>query len=126
MGGGVLMKLLRFAFLSLLCVLIGEQLARAQGNSGSILGDVTDASGARLPGVSVRLLNQASGATREAVTTDVGSYRFDGLPPVEYTVTAELPGFTTVTRQNIKVDIASQLKLDFQLKVASTSETVTV
>ena len=120
------MKRLRFSLFILLFVLAGLQKGQAQGTSGSILGDVTDATGARLPGVSVKLLNQATGATRETITTEVGSYRFDALPPVEYTLTVELTGFATVNRQNIKVPLASSVKIDFSLQVASSSETITV
>jgi hypothetical protein len=119
------MKFLRISLFAAV-VLMEASWVHAQGNSGSILGDVTDASGARLPGVTVRLLNQATGAARETLTTEVGSYRFDALPPVGYTVTAELSGFATVARQNIKVTIASQAKIDFELKVANTAETITV
>src|SRR5262249_16509813 len=115
--------------LLLLFVIIASLMAPAafsQGSTGAILGDVTDASGARLPGATVKLLNQAIGGTRETLTNEAGSYRFDALPPVDYTVTVEFSGFTTVTRQNIKVSVASQVKIDFKLDVASTQETITV
>src|SRR5688500_15140018 len=79
--------------------------AYPQSTAGSILGEVTDASGARLPGAAVKLLNQAVGSTRETLTNESGSYRFDALPPVEYTVTVELSGFATVTRKDIKVSV---------------------
>src|SRR5207244_10311378 len=48
---------------------------QAQSTTGSILGDVTDSSGARLPGASVRLVNEGTGAAREVLTTEVGSSR---------------------------------------------------
>lgn len=97
-----------------------------QSTTGSILGDVTDASGARMPGATVRLINEGTGATREALSNEVGAYRFDALQPVEYTVSVEFAGFTTVTRKNIKVPVATQVKVDFALQVATTSETITV
>src|SRR5690242_19604470 len=89
-GGKTYMKLLRLMMAAFIALTVFVSLAQAQGTTGTILGDVTDASGARLPGVTVRLLNQATGGTRETLTTEVGSYRFDALPPVDYTVTAEL------------------------------------
>src|SRR5262245_48253693 len=100
--------------------------AFSQGSTGTILGDVTDASGARLPGATVKLLNQAIGATRETLTNEAGSYRFDALTPVDYTVTVEFPGFATITRQNVKVAVASQIKVDFKMEVATTTETINV
>src|SRR5262249_27315049 len=120
------MKLVRFMFLALFFTSLGTQFVHAQTTSGSILGDVTDATGARLPGVTVKLLNQSTGATRETLTSEVGSYRFDALPPVDYTLTVELTGFSTVTRQNLKVPVATAIKIDFSLQVASTAETITV
>src|SRR5215467_4447318 len=98
----------------------------AQSTTGSILGDVTDSSGARLPGATVRLVNEGTGAARDVLTNEVGSYRFDALQPVEYTVTVEFQGFATATRKNIKVPVASQVKADFSLQVASSAETVLV
>jgi len=120
------MKLARLMFLILSFTSLGTQFVHAQTTSGSILGDVTDATGARLPGVTVKLLNQSTGAARETLTSEVGSYRFDALPPVDYTLTVELTGFSTVTRQNIKVPVATAIKIDFSLQVASTAETITV
>jgi len=116
----------KFLLASLVVALFVAVPSYPQSTAGSILGDVTDASGARLPGATVKLLNQAIGATRETLTNEAGSYRFDALPPVEYTVTVELTGFATVMRQNIKVSVASQMKVDFRLEVATASETITV
>lgn len=120
------MHIARSSFLSVMIAAILAAPVYSQSTTGSILGDVVDASGASLPGATVKLLNQATGAAREALTNEVGSYRFDALPPVEYTVTVEFSGFKTVTRQNIKVPVASQVKIDFRLEISSTSETVTV
>lgn len=110
----------------ILAVALVATPAFSQGSSGTILGDVTDASGGRLPGATVKLLSQAVGATRETITNESGSYRFDALPPVEYSVTVELVGFTSVTRKDIKVNVSSLTKIDFKLDVATTQETITV
>src|SRR5438552_2211716 len=99
-------KMLGFVLLSLALV----STVMAQSTTGSILGDVTDSSGARLPGATVRLVNEGTGATREVLTNEVGSYRFDALQPVEYTVTVEFQGFAKATRKAIKVPVASQVK----------------
>ncbi len=123
---GLTMRAARFLLLSVVLITMLGTPAYSQGTVGSILGDVTDATGARLPGATVRLVNEGTGATREALTSEVGSYRFNGLQPVIYTVTVEFPGFTTVTRPGVKVNAASDTKIDFALDVSATVETITV
>lgn len=117
---------IRWAVMALSILALVAPAVQAQTITGSILGDITDASGARLPGAGVKLVSQSTGATRETVSDEVGSYRFDALQPVEYTVTVEMPGFGTQSTQNIKVPTASQVKIDFKLEVATASEEITV
>jgi len=101
-------------------------ISLSQSTTGSILGEVTDSSGARLPGATVKLLNEGTGATRETLTNEIGAYRFDALQPVEYTITVEFQGFAAATRKNIKVPVATQVKLDFSLQIATAAESVLV
>ena len=70
------------------------------------IGDVMDATGARLPGATIQLFNQGTGATRQALTNEVGSYRFNALPPVEYAITVEFAGFATQIRVMTKSPVA--------------------
>jgi hypothetical protein len=78
--------------------------AFAQVQTGSITGVITDPSGAVLPGVTVSLSGEKLiGGLQTQVTDANGSYRFDRLPPGEYTVRFELEGFKTVERQGIRV-----------------------
>jgi hypothetical protein len=106
--------------------LSAASLASAQTTTGTILGEVKDSTGGRLPGVTVNLLNQANGATREAVTDELGTYRFTALPPGTYTITAELAGFATSKRADVVLPIASQVAAPFTLEVAGLAESVTV
>src|SRR5262245_26301198 len=99
------------AIFLLLLVLALAIPAGAQSSAGSILGDITDTSGARLPGAAVKIVNQQTGATRELVSTELGSYRASALPPAVYNVTVEFPGFKTVTKQNVTVPVASEVKV---------------
>lgn len=107
-------------------VLLAASLASAQTTTGTILGEVRDATGGRLPGVTVNLVNQANGATRETVTDSLGTYRFTALPPGTYTLTATLAGFGSATRADVVLPIASQISAPFTLEVAGLAETVTV
>ena len=67
--------------------------AYSQLSSGTILGTVSDASGAVIPGVSVRVTNPGIGLVRETITNESGNYRVEQLPVGAYTVEAELSGF---------------------------------
>src|SRR5215831_10704534 len=62
--------------------------------SGDLTGTVTDPSGAVVPGATVTLKSDSTGATRTTTSNSNGSYRFSLLQPGNYTVTAEASGFS--------------------------------
>jgi hypothetical protein len=98
--------------------------AVAQVSSGTIAGTVRDEQGGVLPGVTVVLTSSDRNAT---FTTEAdGRFRFLNLPPGAYQVSAELPGFSKVVRQDLAVQVGSNLDLNFMLKVATVQETITV
>src|SRR5689334_8036386 len=103
------MKLVKWMVLPLMILTCLLMPAHGQTVTGSILGDVTDVTGGRLPGAVVRILNEGTGAMRETLSDEVGSYRFYALQPVTYTVSVELQGFASVTYKNVKVPAASQV-----------------
>ena len=120
------MHRLRFTVLALVMVLACAPSLMAQSTTGSVLGDVTDLSGAVLPGANVRITNNANGATREVLTNEVGAFRFSGLAPANYTVTVEFPGFRTVTRPAVNLPVGGTTKVDFALQVGQITESITV
>src|ERR1700733_3204669 len=69
--------------------------AQSAGNSGTIAGTVTDASGAVIPGTTVTIENPVSGLNRTATTDASGQYQFTNLPLNPYHLTASKTGFTT-------------------------------
>lgn len=100
--------------------------ALAQTTSGTILGEVRDATGARLPGVTLVLTNQSNGATREVVTDELGSFSAPGLPPGTYSIKATLSGFRELTRTDVRLPINSQVEIPLTLEVGGLAESVTV
>ncbi len=101
--------------------------ARAQVQTGSITGVVTDASSAILPGVTVTLTGEKLiGGAQTQITDATGAYRFDRLPPGTYRVHFELQGFRTVERTDIAINAAFTATVNAKLEVGSVSETVTV
>jgi hypothetical protein len=121
------MSLWRRAFAAACVLLLSAAGARAQVQTGSITGVVTDASNAVLPGVTVSLSgDKLIGGVQTQATDTTGAYRFDRLPPGTYHVKFELQGFKSVERDGIAVDAAFIATVSAKLEVGSVSETITV
>jgi hypothetical protein len=93
---------------------------------GEIFGKVTDTSGAIMPGVTVTLSSPVMLQPQIALTSETGTYRFPSLPIGLYTVKFELPGFTTVVREGIRIEIAFNAQINATMAVSAVQETVTV
>ena len=102
-----------------------DDLARV-GATGVLVGTVTDASKAVLPGVTVTVSNQNTGLKQVVVTTEDGEYRVRALPLGTYSIEAELSGFAPVTRKDVAVGLESQVRVDLVLEVGGVQESVTV
>jgi hypothetical protein len=109
-----------------LFVLLTGVGAFAQQTSGNVTGRVLDQQGAAIPGVTITAKNPQTGFTRTEITDTEGAYRLNALPVGVYEITAELSGFQTVSKQDVEVNVAQTQAIDFSLKVAAISETVTV
>src|SRR5687767_3715722 len=77
----------------------------AQTVTGTIQGQVADSTGSVLPGVSIQIRNQDTGAARQLTTNDQGFYTATFLPVGRYSVTAKLTGFSTVVRDGVDVGL---------------------
>jgi hypothetical protein len=98
----------------------------ALAQNAQITGTLKDETGGVLPGVAVTARNQDTGLVRTAVSEGAGTYRLQALPPGTYTVTTDLQGFTSGERRNLVLVIDQTAAVDFQLKAATVSETITV
>jgi len=99
--------------------------AFAQVTTADIVGRVTDASGAVLPGVTVTVENTGTHDTRVAPTNASGDYTFTLLPIGRYSVKIELQGFTTQTA-SLALSAGDRSRLDVRLQVGAVAENVTV
>src|SRR4051812_25373477 len=116
----------RKLFGAVIVLLVSCASVFAQGTSGTITGRVIDQQGAAVPGVTVTAKSATTGFTRSEVSDSEGVYRLSALPVGVYDVTAELQGFTTVSKKGVEVNVAQTQAVDFPLKVAQLAETVNV
>ena len=101
--------------------------AAAQESTGGIRGIVTDNTNAVLVGVTVEAASPARiGGAAVDVTNAQGLYRIEGLPLGTYTVTFTLQGFTTIRRENVRVEVGRTMQVDIQLQVGGVEQSVTV
>ena len=98
--------------------------AAAQVNTGNVYGNVIDEQGGVIPGGTAVLKGPSAPATTSVDAN--GLFRFLKVPPGTYSVTVTMPGFTTVTRENVMVSVGHNTQVDVQLKLSSVQATVTV
>ncbi|MFB3827835.1 MAG: TonB-dependent receptor domain-containing protein [Bryobacteraceae bacterium] len=98
----------------------------AQDPRGKILGRVSDASGAVIPGVRVRAANTATNVAFSATTNELGNYEIPYLLGGTYVVSAEIQGFKKYVSEGIELRVGDRLTVDIALELGAMAETVTV
>lgn len=117
--------LILFALTLLTLVLCATPIL-AQTFRGTILGTVTDAQGAVVPGAKVTAHNINTGLERVTETSADGSYAISELPVGTYTVTVTQSGFQTAVTTKVPVDVAGSKRVDVLLKTGEVATTVEV
>src|SRR5579864_5200285 len=115
------LRMILAAFVVLLTTALVAQTFR-----GTILGTVTDASGAVVSGASVKVHNVNTGLDRTTQTSADGSYTVSELPIGTYSVTISQSGFQTSVTNSVAVDVAGERRVDIALKPGQVSEKVEV
>src|SRR5262249_51452936 len=108
------------------CVAVNVPCASAQAVYGSIIGTVTDPSGAAVAGAKVTVTNQTKGISETVETNADGNYSVTHLIPDTYGVKAEGAGFKTFETKNIVVSADTAVRVDGQFQVGGSTETVEV
>jgi hypothetical protein len=120
------MRLSRAWLLCIVTVLTAAGTSWTQEATARIMGTVSDPTGAVVPRVHITVINNATGVSRDTVTNQDGYYQVLSLPIGNYKVTAEHEGFRTVVSQQYKLLINQALRVDVQLRVGATAQTVDV
>ena len=118
--------MLRQALLVGLCFLLLLLPATAQTTTGSIVGTVTDPSGAVLSGASVTVTNMGTGISVKTNTDSAGNYVVSPLLVGRYSVSVEAPGFKRAVASDITVNVQDRVRVDLTLQVGEVAETVEV
>ncbi|MFZ1939927.1 MAG: carboxypeptidase regulatory-like domain-containing protein [Terracidiphilus sp.] len=102
------------------------QASWGQAVSATLVGTVTDNTGAIVPRASVDILENATGIKHTDITNASGNYSFPDLTPGTYAVTVSSPGFKKETRSGVDVAVNTTTRVDITLQPGSITETVTV
>ncbi|HKE21243.1 MAG TPA: TonB-dependent receptor [Bryobacteraceae bacterium] len=112
--------------LVVLAIAACARFAAAQVLYGSLTGNVTDPAGAVVPGVHVEALNEGTNVKSETNTDERGVYRFTDLQAGQYKVTIAATSFKTFIMTNVPVQVNEIRRVDVQLQISATTETVEV
>src|SRR5437773_10544467 len=112
-----------WCILSIVVLSVLPALAQTQA---SISGVIHDPTGAVIPGVTVTVTNPATNFVRSAISNEAGVYNFPVLQPGRYNIKVELPGFRTITQNDVELQVQQSARLDFTLQVGEVSQTIEV
>src|SRR5581483_4579093 len=98
----------------------------AQAVTGTVLGTVEDSSGAIVPNAKVTLTEVNTGISHTTQTNGSGNYTFPNTPEGNYSVSVESTGFKKETKENVRVDINMNARVDLTLQPGAVSESVVV
>jgi hypothetical protein len=111
--------------LTVACLLPAEVLGQGETTS-AIVGEVTDATNAVVPGATVTITNHETGLKRSAQTDDAGRFNFSQLKPGTYSVKVDASGFEPRQNDNVVSGLGQKQRVDFTLNVARFNEVVEV
>jgi hypothetical protein len=100
--------------------------ASAQEFRATLQGDITDPTQAAIPGASVTLTNVETGIERNTSSDATGHFLFQYIPPGKYSLTVKASGFKTTVRGGIALSLNDNTRLDVELPVGETTETISV
>jgi outer membrane receptor protein involved in Fe transport len=118
--------ILRYFFLFSLLLAGSSRLSAQATATGSIVGVVTDATGAALPAATITATNVGTNAQRTTTSGISGQYRFDLLPAGGYTVKAEASGFSPTEAKDIQLLVGTTLTANLPMKTGTISTSVEV
>lgn len=113
-------------FVMFLFAMAASVTLSAQATEGTILGTVTDASGAKIVGATVRIASMETGSIRTTRTNEAGEYVVTNLSLGSYTATVEATGFKKALHPAVTITVKARIRVDMMLQIGEVTETVEV
>ena len=115
-----------FAFALFLIFLIAAPQLKAQVNTVTLTGTVTDPQGLAVSAATISVTSKATGASRAATSDSNGRFEIVGLPPGPYTLTVDANGFSRLLNEELVLTLGGATEFNPHLALKATAETVTV
>jgi hypothetical protein len=113
-------------FVMMLVVLLAPESMAQTATSGTLIGTVTDATGAVVPNADVQLVNNDTNATFNQKTNGAGQYVFPNVTPGDYKITVKVAGFRTAAVPSLTVEVNKSYSMPITLEVGAESQVVEV
>ena len=107
-------------------VMLCAGVAGAQAVKGGLVGNIVDASGSAMPGVTVTITEVNTNIVYTTVTNESGNYVFANLKDGVYRVSGELSGFKKTVRDGVIVPVNATLRVDLKLEIGAIEESINV
>jgi hypothetical protein len=104
---------------ALFCIALFAGSTLAQQITATLSGTITDPSGAVVPGATVTATSVETGLVKTATTNNEGNYTITFLQPGTYNITVNQTGFSPVTRENVRLEVAQTASIDITLGVTA-------
>lgn len=124
--GKIVRSIVLIAAVFAILLWVQSAVAQVESTTGSIQGDVADATSSLLPGATVEAKNVDTNALRSGTTDSSGHFEFLSLPSGNYVVTVTKAGFATTIAQGITLTVGRAISLKITLTVSAVPQTVTV
>ena len=106
--------------LTALCVLLGLCATQAFAQEATLVGTISDSSGAVVPNAAITITNMATGQVRKLASNEAGQYVASALPIGNYDVKVQASGFSLADTTGVVLNVGDRRRVDFALKVGAT------
>src|SRR5260221_13452699 len=116
----------RPSYALLLCVLVLTLSSQAFGQNATVVGTITDPSGAAVANATVTITHNETGKVYHLTSNTDGQYVAPDLPIGHYNVKVEASGFKAAEQRGVVLQVGDRTRLDYQMSMGGASETITV
>src|SRR6267378_595762 len=116
----------RLSYALLLCVLVLTLSSQAFGQNATVVGTITDPSGAAVANATVTITHNETGKVYHLTSNSDGQYVAPDLPIGHYNIKVEASGFKAAEQKGVVLQVGDRTRLDYQMSMGGASETITV